>query len=84
MIKFEIAGTPVVLAKAFKAEEGVALSAEIASMFALAGKRVVIIDHPPTGARSFRRAPLTQPAPAWCRSASLSATSSSPTRTRTA
>ena len=49
MIKFEVdSTTPVVLAKAFKAEEGVALSAEIAGAFALADKKVVIIDHPPT------------------------------------
>lgn len=48
MIKIEIAGTSVVLAKVFKAEEGIALAAKITNAFALAGKRVVIIDHPPT------------------------------------
>lgn len=35
-------------AKAFKAEEGSALAAEIAKEMPLGGRRVVIIDHPPT------------------------------------
>lgn len=48
MVKIQIGTTNVVLGKAFKAEEGVALSAELGNAFALAGKRVVIIDHPPT------------------------------------
>lgn len=55
MIRFNVgspgtaAGTEIFLAKAFKAEEGSALATEIASAVALACRRVVIIDHPPTG-----------------------------------
>ena len=44
MIKFN----NIVLAKAFKAEEGATLAAEINSAITVAGRRVVIIDHPPT------------------------------------
>lgn len=49
MINLNIGSTPVILAKAFKAEEGTALAAEIVSAVGdLAGRRVVVIDHPPT------------------------------------
>lgn len=49
MIKFEINASTIVLAKAFKAEEGSSLAAEIAKECGdLTGRRVVVIDHPPT------------------------------------
>jgi len=38
----------IILAKAFKAEEGTALAVEINQATPVAGRRVVIIDHPPT------------------------------------
>ncbi len=44
MIKFR----NVVLGKSFKAEDGQTLAAEINNVMPVAGKRVVIIDHPPT------------------------------------
>lgn len=47
-IYLQIAGAQVFLAKAFKAEEGLTLAAEIATATPLAGRRVAIIDHPPT------------------------------------
>lgn len=41
-------GTPAFFEKTFTAEQGIALSAEIAGCLHLAGRRVVIIDHAPT------------------------------------
>ena len=49
MIKINIRSTQVILAKAFKAEEGATLAAEIVSAVGdLVGRRVAVIDHPPT------------------------------------
>jgi hypothetical protein len=51
MLKISISATPTAqmfLGKAFKAEEGGAAAQKVAGAVALAGRRVVIIDHPPT------------------------------------
>lgn len=48
-ITLNISGTQIFFAKAFRIEEGVALVAEIAKVSGdLTGRRVVVIDHPPT------------------------------------
>lgn len=50
MIKFEINASTIVLAKAFKAEEAASVVSSVleAAGGSLAGRRVVVIDHPPT------------------------------------
>lgn len=47
MVKFQLGGTTAIFAKAFTEEEGSSLAAEIITLDVV-GKRVVIIDHPPT------------------------------------